>query len=121
MTNITIRYLDSSHGHAPYSISLHLKSLHVRSGELEDPAAKVNARPPSERAGRCFSPTRRTRTAPARVLPARVPQLMPREPHTTFLCGAISPIVANAIAAAGHQREGAAAAATRALYLAPAH
>ena len=32
VTNITIRYLDSSHGHAPYSISLHLKSLHVRSG-----------------------------------------------------------------------------------------
>mgnify|MGYP007078143804 CR=1 FL=1 len=33
VTNITIRYLDTSHGYVPYSVSCHLKSLHVRSAE----------------------------------------------------------------------------------------
>eukprot|EP00966_Prymnesium_polylepis_P174247 4031669-Prymnesium_polylepis.1 len=38
VTNICIRYVDSSHGAVPYSISLHLKSLHVRSAERDDAA-----------------------------------------------------------------------------------
>ena len=46
MSNVLLRYDDSSHGAVPYSITLRIRSLHLQNGDAPD-AALAAQRPPA--------------------------------------------------------------------------
>ena len=45
MSNVLLRYDDSSHGAVPYSITLRIRSLHLQNGDAPDAALAALAAP----------------------------------------------------------------------------